>query len=119
MTDPHITTEPARLLPANNEIEQALLGEILYDNAAYDAVGDFLKPEHFADELHGRIYEAAVKVIDRNERATVLSLRALFEDDEPLNGMKGPQYLIELYDSAGSTRDAGSHGTRRAEGVQK
>ena len=48
--------EPAfRAPPANIEAEQALLGAILVNNDAFDRVSDFLKPEHFAEELHRRI----------------------------------------------------------------
>ena len=110
MNDPFVLDTTPRALPANNELEQALLATILYDNAAYDAVADFLKPEHFADVLHGRIYEAAGKVIERGERASVLSLRALFEDEEPLPGMTGPQYLVEITNAAGYPREAGNYG---------
>ena len=39
--------------PHNFEAEQALLGAILVNNAAYQRVAEFLRPEHFADALHG------------------------------------------------------------------
>ena len=49
--------EPAyRVAPHNIEAEQALLGAIIVNNEAYDRVSDFLKPEHFSEELHRRIY---------------------------------------------------------------
>ena len=48
---------PYRVAPHNVEAEQALLGAILVNNEAYDRVSDFLKPEHFSEELHRRIYE--------------------------------------------------------------
>ena len=48
-----------REAPHNLEAEQALLGAILVNNEAIDRVSNFLKPEHFYDQLHARIYEAA------------------------------------------------------------
>ncbi len=100
-----------RPLPAASEIEQALLAAILYDNGAYDAVADILKPEHFSVEFLGRIYEAAAKLIERGERASVLSLRATFEHDEPLLGVSGPQYMAALYeDGDWRVNQAGSYG---------
>ncbi len=45
-----------RLAPHNIEAEQALLGAILVNNDAFDRVSDFLRPEHFSEELHRRIY---------------------------------------------------------------
>src|SRR6266852_5506263 len=44
--------------PRNEEVEQALLAAILVQNAAYEAVADFLRPEHFYLAVHGRIYAA-------------------------------------------------------------
>jgi replicative DNA helicase len=41
-------------LPHNFEAEQALLGSILMANTAHQRVAEFLRPEHFADPLHGR-----------------------------------------------------------------
>ena len=39
---------PYRSPPHNIEAEQALLGAILVNNAAFHRVSDFLLPEHFA-----------------------------------------------------------------------
>ena len=49
--------EPATRVPPHNiEAEQALLGALLVNNDAFDRVSDFLRPEHFSEELHRRIY---------------------------------------------------------------
>ena len=50
-----VAPEP-RIAPNNIEAEQALLGAILVNNDAYYRVSDFLKPEHFFDPLHQRLY---------------------------------------------------------------
>ena len=60
---------PPRTPPHNYEAEQALLGAILVNNRVYDRVTEFLRPEHFADALHGRIYEAIGKLIERGQIA--------------------------------------------------
>lgn len=41
-------------LPHNFEAEPVLLGSILMANTAHQRVAEFLRPEHFADPLHGR-----------------------------------------------------------------
>jgi hypothetical protein len=46
-----------REAPNNVEAEQALLGAILVNNDAYYRVSDFLKPMHFNEPLHRKIYE--------------------------------------------------------------
>ena len=41
--------------PHNFEAEKALLGAIFANNNAYDRVSGYLRPEHFADPIHGNI----------------------------------------------------------------
>ena len=48
-----------REAPSNIEAEQALLGAILVNNDAYYRVSDFLKPIHFQEPLHRKIFELA------------------------------------------------------------
>lgn len=43
----------AEHLPQNIEAEQALLGVLIYDNAAYERIGDHLKPGHFLNPSMG------------------------------------------------------------------
>ena len=42
--------------PANVEAEQALLGALLYDNAAFERIGDYLKAQHFFEPGTGLVY---------------------------------------------------------------
>src|SRR5258708_37149745 len=68
-----------RTPPHNYEAEQGLLGALLVNNAAFERVGDFLKPEHFTDPVHGRIFEAIGKLIDRGHIANPVTLKAYFD----------------------------------------
>jgi replicative DNA helicase len=87
--------------PHNLEAEQALLGAILVNNEAVDRVSSFLKPQHFFDSLHGRIYETAAKLIMGGKRATPITLKTFFEGVEPVGELSVPQYLGRL--AAGAT----------------
>ena len=86
--------------PHNLEAEQALLGAILMNNLAYNRVSDFLKPEHFADGTHGRIYDAMARLIERNQIASPVTLKPYFEQDEGLTVLGGPVYLAKLATAA-------------------
>jgi len=44
--------------PCNIEAEQALLGCILYDNAAYERLTDKLTGAHFYEPFHQRLFGA-------------------------------------------------------------
>lgn len=101
--------EPAhRVLPQNVEAEQALLGALLIDNRGLEKVGDFLRAEHFFTPAHGRIYEAVVKMSERGQVASPVTLKDYFAGDTDLAGVGGPAYLADLAGgvvSVISTRD--------------
>ena len=71
-----------RTPPHNAEIEAALLGAILTNNRAFEKVSEILEPAHFFEPVHGRIYEAAARLIERGQAASPLTLRHFFEKDE-------------------------------------
>jgi replicative DNA helicase len=64
-----------RTPPHNFEAEMALLGALLANNKAFDKVSEFLRAEHFADERHGRIYDACAKLIQRGTVANPVTLK--------------------------------------------
>ena len=96
--------------PHNVEVEAALLGAILTNNRAFEHVSDFLKPDHFFEPIHGRIYESAVKLIERGQVASPLTLKHFFENDEALNESGGAAYLYELAASVVSVVNAADYG---------
>jgi replicative DNA helicase len=98
-----------RTPPHNIEAEQALLGAILVNNDAYDRVSDFLKPAHFSEELHRRIYEVASQLIRAGKVATPITLKT-FLGDHDLGGMTVPQYLARLAAEATSVINAEDYG---------
>ncbi len=99
-----------RTPPHNFEAEAALLGAILNNNAAYERVSDILRPEHFADARHGRIFEACGKLIERGQLANPVTLSAFFRQDEHLAEIGGAQYLAELSNNLVSVINAGDYG---------
>ncbi len=96
--------------PVNYEAEQALLGAILSSNLALEKVADFLRPEHFAEAVHGRIYEACSRLIDRGQVANWVQLKNYFEQDGALQEVGGSDYLKQLQDSAIAIINAGDYG---------
>src|ERR1700761_2188225 len=86
--------------PANTEAEQALLGAILINNAAYGRVSEFLAAEHFGHAVHGRIFAAIAKLIERGQIANALTLKNLFDQDGALIEIGGAAYLARLTESA-------------------
>ena len=87
-------------LPKNIEAEQALIGAILSNNKAFEKVSEFLKPQHFADSTHAKIFDIMSKLILRGHTADVITLKNYFEQEGILADVGGVNYLIKLADSA-------------------
>ena len=96
--------------PHNFEAEQALLGAILVNNLAYGRVSDFLRPQHFADPVHERIYEACGKLIERGQIASPVTLKNYFDQHEELQDIGGTQYLARLAASSVAIVNAADYG---------
>jgi len=86
----------APVLPQNVEAEAALLGALMIDNRLVEDVQIRLRSEHFFEPVHGRIYEAILKLVDRNMVANPVTLRPMFEADEAIRTLGGPGYLAQL-----------------------
>src|SRR4029077_18617450 len=86
--------EDARLRepPHNFEAEQALLGAILVNNAAYQRVAEFLRPEHFADPLPGKLFDSMSRLIERGQIVSAITLKTYVEQDEDVKAAGGPVY---------------------------
>ncbi len=96
--------------PHNFEAEQALLGAVLINNDAYSRVSDFLRGEHFFDPVNGRIFDAAAKLIERQQVANPVTLKNLFESDPALADVGGAKYLARLAASAVTIVNAADYG---------
>ena len=91
--------DPA-VLPQNLEAEQALIGALLANNKAYEKVSEFLKPQHFADKIHVKIFEVISKLLQRGHVADVVTLKNYFEQEGTLQEVGGFPYLLKLADSS-------------------
>src|SRR3954454_23255926 len=83
-------------LPHNVEAEAALLGALMIDNRLAEDIQLRLRPDHFYEPLHARVYEQILKLIDRNMIASPVTLRPLFEADQEMKELGGPAYLAQL-----------------------
>jgi replicative DNA helicase len=87
-------------LPDAIEAEQALLGAILVQNDTYWRVAGFLKPQHFADKLHGTLYETMGAMIVEARPVNPITIKPYL----PAGGMVGEmtvfEYVIRLSSEA-------------------
>ena len=84
-----------RAVPTNIEAEQALLGAILVNNAAYDRVSRFLEPQHFSEPIHKRIFEVIGDTLKLGKLVTPVLIKS-FLPDVKIGDVTMGQYLALL-----------------------
>lgn len=99
-----------RMPPNNIQAEQALLGAILANNRAFGLVAGFLKPQHFADPIHARIYEQCARGISRDQLVDAVTLKVTFEHAGILDEVGGTPYLAQLLTAMVGIMNAGEYG---------
>ncbi|NJC33077.1 replicative DNA helicase [Sphingomonas jejuensis] len=86
----------AQSLPANVDAEAALLGAMMIDNRLAEEVQLKLRAEHFFEPLHGRIYDAILRLVDKAMIASPVTLKPMFDGDEAMKELGGSGYLAQL-----------------------
>jgi replicative DNA helicase len=82
--------------PANIEAEQAVLGACLMSRDALAQVAGLLEADHFAEELHRRIFSAMRARLAEGALATLVSLGPFLRDLTLPEGVTPAAYLARL-----------------------
>ena len=93
-------------MPCNIEAEQALLGTLLYDNAAYERLIDKLQARHFYEPFHQRLFAIMEEHIRRGQLAEPILLADRFKRDAAFEELGGLRYLADLVDRAPPSANA-------------
>ena len=96
-------------VPANVEAEQALLGALLYDNAAFERIGDYLSANHFYEPFHQRLFSAISSHIRKGQLAEPILLAEQFSRDVGFEELGGVRYLADLVDRAPPAANAADY----------
>src|SRR5262245_28505979 len=87
-------------VPSNIEAEQTLLGSILAYPDSWPLVVARLKPEHFYEGLHARIYEKVLELSGEGKFVSPVVLKSYFDHDATLAEI-GFDYIARLVSVAG------------------
>jgi replicative DNA helicase len=119
-----------RPMPQAVELEQAVLGAIMLDSAAYAKV-NFLKPEHFYLEVHQVIFKAMLRLVEKGAPVDLLTVTQslsgikkylpdgsfnhddagqLQDNADALSRIGGPAFIVELTDRVASAANIEYHG---------
>jgi replicative DNA helicase len=110
ITDSPLLGLSQRMPPSNLQAEQALLGALLANNRAYERVSEYLAAVHFADPVHGRIYQSIARRIEAGQLADAVTLKAEFEHSGILEEVGGTAYLAQLVASMVGIINASEYG---------
>jgi replicative DNA helicase len=95
-----------RALPISIEAEQAVLGAIMMNNAAFESVSGILSAEHFSEEIHAGIYTAMSDMISEGRVASPINLIPSFEGVQLSPEVSARQYIANLAGGAVSVVNA-------------
>lgn len=97
---PFASAAPVAAMPHNLEAEQALLGCLMFDNAAFERLSDRLRGSHFFEPFHQRLYTAIEDHIRQGLLAEPTILMERFKQDPAFQEFGGLRYLADLVDRA-------------------
>lgn len=80
--------------------EQAFLGCLLFDNAAFYRLDGSLLPWHFYEPFHQRLYAAMGENLQTGKLADAIVMQALFAADPAFKDLGGVRYFADLVDRA-------------------
>ncbi|MFK7817651.1 MAG: replicative DNA helicase [Planctomycetaceae bacterium] len=97
---PKSTPNDIRVPPQNLDAERGVLGSVLLMNEAIDEIGDYLRPEHFYNDAHQRMYGAIRDLYEKGIRGidSVTLLEELNVRDE-LETVGGIPYITQVLSS--------------------
>lgn len=85
-----------REAPNNVEAEQAVLGAILVNNAAYGAVSGELSASHFYEPIHRKIYDVAGDLFRQGKAVTPVTLKTFLPAGDMIGELTVAQYVVRL-----------------------
>lgn len=100
MMDPRDEAEAISSLPHNLEAEQALLGAVMFDNAAFERLPDGLRGAHLYEPFHQRLFDVIAANITAGTLAEPTILMDRFKADPAFTEFGGLRYLADLVDRA-------------------
>jgi len=95
--------------PQNLDAEQSILGGILLDNQALNAVLEVLTHQDFYSEAHRKIFLAITELAERNEPSDLVTLGSFLKDKNQLDSIGGTSYLATLVESVPSAANISAY----------
>jgi replicative DNA helicase len=108
-----------KLPPQAIELEEAVLGALMLEKDALNAVIDILKPDSFYKEAHQAIYRAVIALFGNSEPIDLLTVTQQLRQAGELELIGGAQYITTLTTKINSAANIESHARIVAEMAMK
>src|SRR5215218_4196767 len=95
--------------PQAKDLEEAVLGAIMLEKKAFDAVVEILKPECFYVESHQRLYKAMQGLAQKSQPIDILTVVEELKKREELEIVGGPYYVTKLTNAVVSSANIEAH----------
>ena len=98
-----------KIPPQSRELEEAVLGALMLEKAAFDQVGVILKPECFYVETHQVIFKAILQLNEANKPVDLLTVVEELRSMSSLDEVGGPYYISKLTNAVVSAANIEAH----------
>ena len=95
--------------PQAKELEEAVLGAIMLEKGAFDAVIEILKPECFYVDANQRIFKAMQSLANKSQPIDILTVVEELRSREELDLVGGPYYVTKLTNAVVSSANIEAH----------
>src|SRR6266487_7052518 len=95
--------------PQAKDLEEAVLGAIMLEKNAFDAVIEILKPECFYVESHQRIFRCMQNLAQKSQPIDILTVVEELRSKEELEMVGGAYYVTKLTNTVVSSANILAH----------
>lgn len=104
-----ISESLGKLPPQALDLEEAVLGALMLEKNALNAVVEFLKPEHFYDDRHKEIYTAIIDLFKATEPVDMRTVVNQLRKNGKIELIGGAYYIAELTSKVSSAANIEYH----------
>src|SRR5690348_6586409 len=104
-----ISESLGKLPPQALDLEETVLGALMLEKSALNAVVEFLKPEHFYTEVHKEIYTAIIDLFKSSEPVDMRTVVNQLRKQGKIELVGGAYYIAELTSKVSSAANIEYH----------
>lgn len=99
----------AKVQPQAVDVENAVLGALMIDNNAYNAIKHTINSETFYDPRNQKVFDAIRHLAEKERPIDILTVTDQLEKEKNLDEVGGPGYIAELSSKVASSANVWYH----------